>query len=114
MQALTLPLLATGVRSVLATQWLIGDAGTVPVVRELYAQLARRQTVAGALRAAREAMWRSGRPPRDWAAFVAVGDGTATLPVNRPLGWLVWVGASSGLAVLGVLAWVQRRGRGAR
>lgn len=84
MQALTTPLLAAGARSVLATQWLISDAGTVPVVQSLYAALADGHTVASALQQARLAMWRAGRPPRDWAAFVALGDADVIIPLRQP------------------------------
>ena len=83
-QGLTAPLLAAGARVVVATSWRISDRGTVPLVEAFYAAMARGRSVGDALRAAKLEAIRRGAPPRDWAAFTAVGDPLATIPLHEP------------------------------
>ena len=119
MLGLTAPLLAAGARSVLATQWPIGDRATVPFVTRFYDGLARGLSVAGALRAARINAMRAGAPSAEWAAFALIGDPTVqvhlpessqkdTGPANR------WLGAGLFAAILGLAFlwwWRQKPGR---
>ena len=114
MQALTAPFLAGGTRSLLATMWLVGDRSTVPLITDFYAQLAAGHPVAEALRRARWRAWEGGASPREWAAFVAVGDPTITIaldapPSDRPR-WL----AGAALVVLVSAAWWTYRRRAAK
>jgi CHAT domain-containing protein len=83
-QGLTTPLLAAGARSVVATQWRIGDVSTVRLVDDLYAGLARGQPVVDALREAKLAAIRRGSPPGEWAGFTVVGDPLARVALAPP------------------------------
>lgn len=83
-QGLTAPLLSAGAHSVVATMWRISDRRTVPFVESFYAALARGLPVAEALRSAKLAARDGGAPPRDWAAFTAVGDPLVTVPLHEP------------------------------
>jgi hypothetical protein len=83
-QGLTAPLLAAGAHSVVATMWRISDRRAVPFVESFYAAMARGLPVAEALRAAKLEARRQGAPPRDWAAFTAVGDPFVTVPLHEP------------------------------
>lgn len=99
-QGLTAPLLQAGARSVVATQWRIGDRSTVALVESFYGGLARRLPVAEALRAAKVEAIRRGAPPSEWAAFTAVGDPLVTVPLRFPPrapSW--WVAALAALAL---------------
>ena len=111
-QGLTAPLLAAGARVVVATTWRISDAGTVPLVGAFYGSMARGLSVGDALRAAKLEAMRRGAPPRDWAAFTAVGDPLATLPLHEPRRTPYWVGALLVvLAAAGTLAVARARQR---
>jgi len=116
LQGLTAPLLEAGARSVVATQWRIGDRSTVQLVDEFYGAMAAGQPVAEALRAAKLAAIRRGVPPRDWAAFTVVGDPEARVklrrPAPRPSLW--WVAAAGAALVLGGLAVRRRSDEGER
>ena len=99
-QGLTAPLLQAGARSVVATQWRIGDRSTVAFVEGFYSGLARGLPVADALRAAKLEAIRHGAPPSEWAAFTAVGDPLVTIPLRVPRRaprW--WVAALAALAL---------------
>ena len=98
LQGLTTPLLEAGARSVIATQWRIGDRSTVRLVRDLYDALARGAPVAEALRDAKLAAIRRGAPASEWAGFTVVGDPLVRVPLHTPsrrlpLGWLAAGGA---------------------
>jgi hypothetical protein len=111
MQALTAPFLAGGSRSLLATMWFVGDRSTVPLITDFYTQLAAGHPVAEALRRARLRAWQGGASPREWAAFVAVGDPTIMVAVERPPSgrrWVAW--AVTGLLI--AAAWLTYRARG--
>ncbi|HEY7481969.1 MAG TPA: CHAT domain-containing protein [Gemmatimonadales bacterium] len=114
-QGLTTPLVAAGARSVVATQWRVGDRSTVHLVKDLYDGLARGQPVVDALREAKVAAIRRGAPPREWAGFTVVGDPLARVPLIVPEDrtWALWrrtVGWS--LILIAVAYWlVRRRGR---
>ena len=83
-QGLTTPLVAAGARSVVATQWRVGDRSTVRLVADLYDGLARGRPVAEALREAKLAAMRRGAPPGEWAGFTVVGDPLARVPLVVP------------------------------
>ena len=83
-QGLTAPLLQAGTRSVVATQWRIADRSTVAFIEDFYRALARRLPVGDALREAKIASIRRGATPREWAAFVAVGDPLVTVGLRTP------------------------------
>jgi CHAT domain-containing protein/tetratricopeptide (TPR) repeat protein len=115
-QGLTTPLVAAGARSVVATQWRVGDRSTVRLVTDLYDGLARGLTVAEALREAKLAALRRGAPPGEWAGFTVVGDPTAKVPLVMPPRPLVDFRLAAGLvlALAAVGYWaVRRRGRSA-
>jgi tetratricopeptide (TPR) repeat protein len=113
LQGLTTPLLEAGARSVIATQWRIGDRSTVRLVHDLYDALTRGAPVAEALREAKLAAIRRGAPASEWAGFTVVGDPLVRIPLREPprappIGWL----AGAGALAAGYLA-VRRRGRSA-
>ena len=89
-QGLTAPLLAAGARVVVATSWRISDRGTVPFVEAFYAAMARGTPVGDALRSAKLEAIRRGAPPRDWAAFTAVGDPLARVQLREPRRTPTW------------------------
>ena len=84
MQGLVAPLLQAGARSVVATQWRIGDESTVAFVEDFYDAMAGGLAVGDALQAAKLAAIRRGAPPAEWAAFTLVGDPLVTIPLRRP------------------------------
>jgi CHAT domain-containing protein len=115
-QGLTTPLVAAGARSVVATQWKVGDRSTVRLVGDLYDGLARGLTVSQALQEAKLAAIRRGAPPGEWAGFTVVGDPSAKValvtPATPALRWPVAIGLLLILGVGGYLA-SRRRGRNA-
>jgi CHAT domain-containing protein len=99
-QGLTAPLLQAGARSVVATQWRIGDQRTVVFVDIFYRGLARGLPVAEALRAAKLEAIHRGAPSSEWAAFTAVGDPFVVVPLRVPSSkWSWWVAALVALAL---------------
>ncbi|MBA3555832.1 MAG: CHAT domain-containing protein [Gemmatimonadales bacterium] len=114
MEGLTAPLLAAGARSVVATQWRIGDRSTVRLVEDFYGALANGLPVADALRHAKLLAIGRGAPPLDWAGFTVVGDPLARValatPAPRREGW--WLAAGGGIVLLALGTYlVRRRGR---
>jgi CHAT domain-containing protein len=109
MQGLTTPLIEAGARSVVATQWRIGDRPTVRLVDDFYAGLGRGEPVAVALRNAKLAAIRRGAPTGEWAAFTVVGDPLIRIPLKEPSPRLPWVWMGVGVAVVLVAVAVRRR-----
>lgn len=115
-QGLTTPLMAAGARSVVATQWRVGDRSTVRLVADLYDGLARGRPVVNALREAKLAALHRGAPPGEWAGFTVVGDPLTRVavvaPSSRPAGVRVAIGALAlvlvGAAVYGAMRWSGR------
>jgi CHAT domain-containing protein/tetratricopeptide (TPR) repeat protein len=116
-QGLTTPLVAAGARSVVATQWRVGDRSTVRLVADLYDGLARGRPVAEALREAKLAALRRGAPPGEWAGFTVVGDPLARVALVVPGGPPVetWLRIGGWALLLGAAGYwaVRRRGRSA-
>jgi len=83
-QGLTAPLLQAGSRSVVATQWEVGDRATVRLIDSFYRNLAGGAPVGDALHRAKLELLRRGSPPREWAAFVTVGDPLVQVPLHLP------------------------------
>jgi len=114
-QGLTAPLLQAGARSVVATQWRIGDRSTARFVEDFYSALARGLSVAEALRAAKLEAIRRGAPSSQWAAFTAVGDPLVIVPLRIPSrAWSWWVAVLAALALgagtVGTYSLRERRG----
>ena len=107
-QGLTAPLLQAGARAVVATRWRIGDRRTVGFVEGFYDALARGLPLSDALRAAKLDAIGRGAPPREWAAFTAVGDPLVTVPLRTPPAVARWgllaVLGAAGMAIA-VAAW---------
>lgn len=111
MQGLAAPLLQSGARSVVATQWQVSDRGTVRLVEDFYDALARGLPVVEALRAAKLAALRRGTPAGEWAAFTVLGDPLAAVPL-RPSGPRLprWLPVGTFALLLGAGGyWVSRR-----
>lgn len=83
-QGLTAPLLEAGARSVVATQWRIGDRSTVDFVDAFYRAMSDGKPVGEALQAAKVAALQRGAPAREWAAFTVIGDPMRTVPLHAP------------------------------
>jgi CHAT domain-containing protein len=81
-QGLATSLLHAGARTVVATRWRIGDERTRPFVAHFYQELSRGLPVAEALREAKLAALADGLPASEWAAFAALGDPLATVPLR--------------------------------
>jgi CHAT domain-containing protein/tetratricopeptide (TPR) repeat protein len=113
-QGLTAPLIQAGARSVVASQWRIGDRSTIALIRAFYQELADGLPVGDALRAAKLDALHRGAPAREWAAFTLVGDPLVRVPVEAPglePWWAVVLVVGVGLGVAS-LAYVRNRRRG--
>ena len=99
MEGLTAPLFAAGARSIVATQWRIGDESSVRLVEDFYGGLAEGLPVADALRRAKLAAIGRGRAPGEWAGFTVIGDPLARVKLARPRP----KPAPSGLVVAGAI-----------
>jgi CHAT domain-containing protein len=113
MEGLTAPLFAAGARSIVATQWRIGDESTVRFVEDFYGALAGGLNVADALRKAKLSAIARGAPAAEWAGFTVVGDPVvravlATPPARRLSEWLA---AAGGAILVLLLVYLRRRGR---
>lgn len=114
-QGLVAPLFQAGARSVVATQWEIGDRGAVRLIESLYRHLAEHRTVGDALRLAKLDAIRAKSPPHEWAAFMVVGDPLVRVPLRTPpwwhRSWLTPTLVLAGALLLGVYWLRTRRGR---
>jgi CHAT domain-containing protein len=110
-QGLAAPLLQSGARSVVATQWQVPDRGTVRLVEDFYDALASGLPVAEALRAAKLAALRRGAPTGEWAAFTVLGDPLAEVALRRSGSRLPrWLPVGTVALLLGAGGyWVSRR-----
>ena len=86
-QGLIAPLFRAGARSVVATQWEVGDREAVSLVQALYRHLAQKRPVGEALRLAKLDAIRAKRSPYEWAAFTLVGDPLVQVPLRAPAWW---------------------------
>ena len=75
---LVAPLLARGVRTVLASHWAVSDRWTKVLMERFYQRLAAGATTSDAMNDAQTSLRRSGVPARFWAAFSVIGDGALT------------------------------------
>jgi CHAT domain-containing protein len=90
-QSFSRAFLAAGARSTVTTLWRVADAPTADFMRVFYRRLARGETKAGALQAAKLDFIRSGNQlaqPRYWAAFVLNGDGRMPIPGVFSWSWI--------------------------
>jgi tetratricopeptide (TPR) repeat protein len=72
---LVAPLLARGVRTVVASHWAVSDRWTKVLMERFYKNLAGGTTVAEAMNQAQTSLRLAGVPARFWAAFSVIGDG---------------------------------------
>ena len=75
---LVAPLLARGVRTVVASHWAVSDRWTKVLMERFYQNLATGATTAEAMNSAQTSLRRAGVPARFWAAFSVIGDGALT------------------------------------
>ena len=75
---LVAPLLARGVRTVVASHWAVSDRWTKVLMERFYQNLARGETTSEAMNDAQTSLRREGVPARFWAAFSVIGDGALT------------------------------------
>jgi tetratricopeptide (TPR) repeat protein len=81
---LVAPLLARGVRTVVASHWAVSDRWTSVLMQRFYGFLAQGLPTADAMNRAQESLRRAGVPARFWAAFSVIGDGDLTFTA-RPI-----------------------------
>jgi CHAT domain-containing protein len=81
-------LLATGVPAVIATLWPVDDRATAEFMKAFYEELADAPDVATALRKAQRSIARHPRTahPFYWAGFVLIGEGNASVDIERRRG----------------------------
>jgi CHAT domain-containing protein len=115
LQGLTAPLVQAGARSVVATQWEVGDQAALKFIGALYRHLAEGHAVGEALRLAKLDGMRRGATPREWAAFMVTGDPLVRIPLRAPpripWGWLLAV--MIGAAGVAAYSWRTRSRRSA-
>ena len=108
-QSFSRAFLAAGARSTVTTLWRVADRPTAEFMKRFYAHLAKGESKAQALRAAKLSFLKSGGElanPVYWAAFVLNGDGRA--PVPGVVSWW-WVAAAGVIVVFGcVVVWRRR------
>jgi CHAT domain-containing protein/tetratricopeptide (TPR) repeat protein len=111
LQGLTAPLVQAGARSVLASQWEVGDRDALEVIRSFYRHVAEGQTVGEALRRAKVDGIARGTPPREWAAFTMIGDPLVHVPLRAPRRayWPFLLGLAA--AALVFFYWLRIRSR---
>jgi len=73
---LVAPLLARGVRTVIASHWAVSDRWTRILMERFYQRLAAGASTADAMNDAQTSLRRAGVPARFWAAFSVIGDGS--------------------------------------
>lgn len=76
-RGLATPLLEAGARSVVATQWEVGDAAAARLSADLHRALRAGEPVIDAARTARLASRRRGDSPASWAVLAVIGDSHA-------------------------------------
>jgi len=81
------PLFRAGARSVIATQWEVGDKEATRFIQALYGHLAKNRPVGEALRLAKLDAVRARRSPHEWAAFTVAGDPLVQIPLRAPAWW---------------------------
>jgi CHAT domain-containing protein/lipopolysaccharide biosynthesis regulator YciM len=123
-QSFSRAFLAAGAGATVTTLWRVADRPTAELMKIFYAHLARGETKADALRAAKLSFLHSGSAlsqPQFWAAFVLTGDGQAPLGRVWSWAWLIvpavmLAAAISGFGFLyfGWRRWGGRRARASR
>jgi tetratricopeptide (TPR) repeat protein len=100
--------LAAHTPAVLATLWPVDDAVALRVITGFYTGLADGLPAAAALAQARRDCRTDpvGRAPRHWAAFVLVGDGEITVPLERRAPRWPW---AAGLGLLAAALYLRSR-----
>ncbi len=91
-QSFSRAFLAAGARSTVTTLWRVADGPAADFMRLFYEHLARGETKAQSLRAAKLSFLRSGTQlalPQFWAAFVLTGDGQAPIPPVLSWAWFI-------------------------
>jgi len=83
---LVAPLLARGVRTVVASHWAVSDKWTKVLMERFYRNLATGSTTSDAMNQAQTSLRRAGVPARFWAAFSVIGDGALTFTTTATTG----------------------------
>jgi len=84
LRGLSAPFLEAGARTVVVTQWAIGDRGVLSFVDRFYAAMANGASVGDALRQSKLAAMRERGRFSDWAAFTVIGDASMHPALRRP------------------------------
>lgn len=88
-QSLARAFFYAGARSVVASLWKVEDRATATLMDAFYGHLAGGESAMTALRSAKLDLLRSGEAvsPRDWAAFVILGDASRPIEIRGLPGW---------------------------
>lgn len=118
-QSLARAFFYAGARAVVASLWKVDDIQTARLMKTFYARLADGRSEADALAEAKRELLHADphSRPRDWAAFIALGDADRTVAIAglapwRRHGW--WLVAAGVLLSALLAAGVPRAGRWAR
>jgi tetratricopeptide (TPR) repeat protein len=107
-QSFSRAFLAAGARATVTTLWRVADAPTADFMQMFYRHLARGESKAAALQAAKLGFIHSGNQlaePRYWAAFVLNGDGRA--PIPGVLSWM-WIAAAAAFVCATIFLFLHR------
>jgi tetratricopeptide (TPR) repeat protein len=111
---LTAAFMSAGVPVVVSSLWPVDDRATQRIMHVFYQRLAAGEPVATALRLAQLEVSRSAATshPFLWAGFTVVGDGSATIGIDRkPRGAILWLALTLALLALALAAARHRRTR---
>ncbi|HKD18807.1 MAG TPA: CHAT domain-containing tetratricopeptide repeat protein, partial [Thermoanaerobaculia bacterium] len=116
-QSLARAFFVAGAPSVVASLWNVRDEATEKLMTGFYRRLSLGQSKEEALRGAKLEMLRRSRTasPRDWAAFVLIGEASRTIPLTPSPAWRlealpVVAVATAALSLTAVAARLRRRG----
>jgi len=99
MQSLARAFTYAGARAVVGTLWKVEDITAARIVEDMYAAIARGESVSAALRSAQldAAGAQPYRNAREWAGWVATGDPAARPDITSPISTRRWALAFAAL-----------------
>lgn len=104
-QSLAQAFFYAGAQSVIASLWSVNDESAAIFMKRFYQHLASGQPKAEALRATKLDLLkeRASSNPRDWAAFILIGEENGRVPMQGPTPWLRtsgWMLCGAGFVLL--------------
>ena len=81
-----------GAQSVVASLWNAKESGTTVLMTDFYKYLSKKSPKDQALRQAKLELLNKGASPREWAAFVSIGNPAPVLDLEGGgFGWVYWL-----------------------